>query len=150
MGRIGLLIAALVWLASGAALAETWQKDIVLQVNALRTARGLSPLAWNDRLGNAADAHALDLYRAGRLSHEGRDGSTMVQRLERIDYPDRAAAENLALCDCDAAGVVGRWMDSADHRRNLLNPNVREMGAGVMDDPEHRGRVLWVLLLGAS
>lgn len=149
MRRIGLLVAALLWLADGAALADTWQADIVARVNAVRAAHGLAPLTWNRRLGAAADAHALDLYRAGRLSHEGRDGATMAERLRDVGYAYRAAAENLALCDCDAAEVVRRWMTSDGHRRNLLNPDLREMGAGVMDDPDKKGRVLWVLNLGA-
>jgi uncharacterized protein YkwD len=125
-----------------------WQADILLQVNAARAAAGLPALIWNNRLASAAAAHAADLQTCGRLSHDGCDGSDVVQRLQRVAYRYRAGAENIALCVCDAAGVVQLWLNSEGHRRNLLHAGVTELGADTRIDTGDARRALWVLVLG--
>lgn len=125
-----------------------WRAEILHHVNVAREGAGLAPLTWNGRLADAATRHAADLQSCGKLSHEGCDGSALPQRLDRAAYRYRAAAENLALCACDAAGVVRLWLDSEGHRRNLLNPDITEIGADTRVDNIDPRRALWVLVLG--
>jgi uncharacterized protein YkwD len=125
-----------------------WQAEIIFQINSVRAGHGLAPLQWSDRLGAAAASHAADLQRCGRLAHEGCNGSSLPQRLDRAGYRLRRAAENLALCACDAAGVVRLWLDSDGHRRNLLDPDVTEMGVETRVDSGDLRRALWVLVVG--
>lgn len=127
-----------------------WQANLLRVVNAARADARLPPLAWNTRLAAAAAQHAADLQRCGKLAHEGCDGSDLPQRLARASYQYRAAAENLALCACDADGAVSLWLGSEGHRRNLLNPNVTELGADTRIDTGDPRRTLWVLVLGRS
>ncbi|WP_300301597.1 CAP domain-containing protein [Ferrovibrio sp.] len=131
-----------------AAMDPVWQSELLHAVNTARAAHGLAPLAWNGRLARAAAAHAADLQSCGRIAHEGCDGSDLARRLNRIGYGFRMAAENLAVCACDADGVVRLWLGSDGHRRNLLNPNVTELGADTRADPTDLRRALWVLVLG--
>lgn len=130
------------------AMDAIWQSDILFQVNAARTAHGLAPLQWNARLADAAAAHAADLQRCGKLAHDGCDGNQLPQRATRAGYAFRRISENLALCPCDAAAVVPLWLNSEGHRRNLLDPNVTEMGADTRLDNADLRRQQWVLVMG--
>ncbi|MFN4310579.1 MAG: CAP domain-containing protein [Ferrovibrio sp.] len=148
-----LLFCALLALApyfcrNAAAMESEWRSEILHHVNLARGGAGLAPLGWSGRLAQAAASHAVDLQRCGKLAHEGCDGSGLPQRLDRAAYRYRAAAENLALCACDAEGVVRLWLDSEGHRRNLLNPAVTELGADTRVDTGDPRRALWVLVLG--
>ncbi len=125
-----------------------WQSDILFQVNAARAAHGLPPLHWNARLAEAAAMHAADLQRCGKLAHDGCDGSDLRQRAARAGYAFRRISENLALCPCDAAAVVPLWLASEGHRRNLLDPNVTEMGVDTRIDAADLRRQQWVLVMG--
>lgn len=132
-----------------AAMTEAiWQADILFHVNAARATHGLAPLQWNTRLATAAAAHAADLQTCGTLAHDGCDGSALPQRVTRAGYAFRRISENLALCPCDAASVVQLWMTSDGHRRNLLDPNVSEMGADTRADAADLRRQQWVLVMG--
>lgn len=151
--RLALTILLLLTLQGGNAVAQgiaDWQSELLHAVNTARATHGLAPLAWSGRLAGAAAAHAADLQSCGRIAHEGCDGSDLARRLNRIGYGFRMAAENLAVCACDADGVVRLWLGSDGHRRNLLNPNVTEIGADTRADPTDLRRALWVLVLGRS
>lgn len=125
-----------------------WQADILFQVNAARATHGLAPLRWNARLAEAAAMHAADLQRCRKLAHDGCDGSDLPLRAQRAGYAFRRVSENLALCPCDAANVVQLWLDSDGHRRNLLDPNVSELGADTRADATDLRRQQWVLVMG--
>ncbi|MBS4048695.1 MAG: CAP domain-containing protein [Alphaproteobacteria bacterium] len=131
-----------------AAMDAIWQSDILFHVNAARAAQGLAPLQWNARLAEAATAHAADLQRCAKLAHEGCDGNQLPQRAARAGYAFRRISENLALCPCDAAAVVPLWLNSEGHRRNLLDPNVTELGADTRLDEADLRRQQWVLVMG--
>ena len=131
-----------------AAMESGWQADILFQVNAARAAHGLAPLQWNARLAEAAAAHAADLQTCRKLAHEGCDGSNLPLRAQRAGYAFRRVSENLALCPCDGASVVQAWLHSEGHRRNLLDPNVSEMGADTRADAVDLRRQQWVLVMG--
>ncbi|MFN4274806.1 MAG: CAP domain-containing protein [Ferrovibrio sp.] len=143
-----LLMLAPYFCRNAAAMESEWRAEILHHVNAARAGAGLAPLTWNSRLADAATRHAADLQSCGKLAHDGCDGSNLPQRLDRVAYRYRAAAENLALCACDAAGVVQLWLGSEGHRRNLLNPAVTELGADTRVDITDPRRALWVLVLG--
>lgn len=134
--------------ASAWAMDAIWQSDILFQVNAARAAHNLAPLQWNARLAEAAAAHAADLQGCRKLAHEGCDGNQLPQRAARAGYAFRRISENLALCPCDAATVVPLWLNSEGHRRNLLDPNVTEMGADTRLDQADMRRQQWVLVMG--
>jgi len=131
-----------------AAMESVWQADILFHVNAARAAHNLAPLQWNARLAAAAELHATDLQSCRRLTHEGCDGSDLRLRAQRVGYIFRRLSENLALCPCDAAAVVQAWLNSDGHRRNLLDPNVTEMGADTRADAADLRRQQWVLVMG--
>jgi uncharacterized protein YkwD len=108
-------------------------------LNGERADHGLAPLAPNDKLAAAATAYAQDLVAGSYFSHTGRDGSGLLDRIERTGYlpgdTGWALGENLAW-GTGALSVPGSimraWMNSPGHRENILNPAYREVGIGIV------------------
>ena len=99
------------------------------QLSARRATQGIiRPLIHSPALQAAAQAQADDLDRTVRLGHIGADGSTLTDRLQRAGYNACVSAENVARGTSDIRSTVAQWMDSPDHRANILNPEVTQFG----------------------
>lgn len=122
---------------------------LVKAINAERTSRGLSALTLNDQLSAASQAHSDDMARNNFFSHTGSDGSDAATRIKRTGYVARAWGENIAAGYTDAAAVVAGWMQSEGHRRNILNPDFREIGVGVSTNPQSTYGTYWVNTYGS-
>lgn len=103
---------------------------IVVLVNQHRAAAGLTPVTFSPTLGACAQRYSAVIAAQGGLSHTGPDGSTPGQRLTRCGYRWKHYGENLAGGYYTANEVVTAWMNSAGHRRNIMNPKLREIGLG--------------------
>jgi uncharacterized protein YkwD len=111
---------------------------VVAQINAVRAAQGLGPVAADSRLTAAAMSHNADLGVLGRLSHDG-----FPARMQALGSDYGFVAENLAAGMPNAASVVQAWMQSAPHRANLLQPAVTAVGVARSDG----AKVIWTLIL---
>ena len=108
-------------------------------LNGERADAGLPPLKLNAKLSAAAQAYAADLVKGQYFSHTGRDGSTIRTRLGAVGYLPRnggwAIGENLAWGTgalATPASIMRAWMNSPGHKENILNPEYREIGIGVV------------------
>jgi uncharacterized protein YkwD len=120
--------------ARGVTAADSLERGMLAEVNALRTRHKLPTLRINVRLTAAADAHSLAMARKGFFTHESADGSAFSERVRGF-YRDRgfgywSVGENLLWSspDVDAAGALRMWLASPSHRRNLLKREWREIG----------------------
>ena len=86
----------------------------------------------DSRLHKAARDFSALMAAKNFFDHVSPDGSTFVDRIARTGYPrDKAAAENIAYGYRDAAAVMKGWMNSAGHRRNILNCSLKAIGVGL-------------------
>lgn len=81
------------------------------------------------------------------MSHKGSDGSDMSDRIRKQGYRYRHAGENVAYGQKSAEQVFAAWMKSRGHRKNILNPIVRNMGLYVTRGRD--GRLYWTQVFGA-
>jgi uncharacterized protein YkwD len=107
-------------------------------MNAERTARGLGRLQAEPLLGRVAASYARQMVRGRFLDHTSPGGSTMLARIKTTSYLRDAASwsggENLAWGSGSLAtprAMVRAWMQSADHRANLLDRHFADVGIGV-------------------
>lgn len=130
--------------------------DLLARINHERIARGLIPYALNADLTAAAQAHANDLAKSGKMrspdeGHIGADGSTVFDRVARTSYGayswGRRLGENWARYR-DTATAFSEWMDSTPHRNNILHPLYREVGIGVA--PSSLGGFVYIIDFGAQ
>ena len=110
---------------------ELLEREILELTNKEREKEGLNPLVWNDTLAKTAKAHSMDMVERGFFSHDNPDGKTPFDRMraEGINY--RAAAENIAAGQATPEKAIAEWMNSEGHRRNILNPDLKELGVGL-------------------
>jgi uncharacterized protein YkwD len=114
--------------------------------NAARASARVPVLRANSRLMQAAQLHARQMARLGRLDHvlPRADYPRPEDRLKKARYAWQAWAENVALGQRDPDQVVRSWMKSRPHRANILNREVTEIGVGYARDA--KGQVYWVQL----
>ncbi len=128
---------------------EAVRDELLALVNERRRDRGRGALRPNLLLDAAAQRYADEMLRTGHYGHVGPRGENAMDRARRAGYRPAAIAENLAKGHYSAAEVVAGWMDSRDHRANLLHPQYFEMGAGMAYGEGPDGPVvLWVQLFG--
>jgi uncharacterized protein YkwD len=117
-------------------------------LNEERTSRGLKPLSSNSKLRRAAQTHSLQMVRSRFFDHVSPAGSTLLSRVRRSTTylsgaRNWALGENIAWGCGDyatPAGTVEGWMQSAGHRKNILNRKFRHIGIGVaLGAPEDSG-----------
>jgi uncharacterized protein YkwD len=108
-------------------------------LNAERANAGLTQLTENGRLRAAARAHARDMVKRVYFSHDSPNGSTFVQRISRAHYVAPGyhwtAGENLAWGGGGLGTprvIVREWMNSDEHRANILRAKFREVGIGIV------------------
>jgi uncharacterized protein YkwD len=104
-------------------------EKVVEAHNAERARRKLPPLSVSPELEAAAMAHALDMADRRKMAHKGADGSSPFDRMKREGYAFRAAGENVAYGFDDVESVMGGWMRSPGHKRNILG-QFTEIGVG--------------------
>ena len=124
--------------------AQALVNEMAGQLNATRTASGLPALRYNRQLSEAAITHACDMVRHGFFAHRGTDGTNSHQRVLRAGFNSCLTAENLSWGYDQSSQIVGGWLQSAGHRRNMLNGDAREFGIGVIDSPRGPYTVLVV------
>ena len=121
-------------------------------VNQERLKAGLNPLEWNDQLASAAKSYANEMASNNFFAHNAPDGSTPVSRAQKAGYAAYGwgglyVGENLARGFNTAESVNQAWMNSPDHRANLLLPKYREIGIGVAVAPD--GTKYWAQEFGS-
>lgn len=106
------------------------------------------PVVWNDKLGQAALQHCLDMSQKGFLSHTGSDGSNPGERLSRAGYRWSSCGENVGQGFRNPEDAVKLWLKSEMHCKNIMNPKFEEAGAAF--SKSGNGRSYWTLVLGNS
>lgn len=121
----------------GAGLAEMRARALEL-VNADRAEHGLPALAAGAALDAAAMAHAEDMLARNYYAHQSPEGESVVDRfVEAGGSRWELVAENLSQCTGCAPGleVVENlqqgWMDSPEHRENILAEGLERFGFGL-------------------
>jgi uncharacterized protein YkwD len=108
-------------------------------MNAMRANAGLPALVQQDQLAQASVGHSQDMVSQKYFAHDSLDGRDVVARLTNAGYipksGDWVVGENLAWGSGVLAtpkSLVNAWMNSPPHRENLLAPDYREVGMGVV------------------
>ena len=129
---------------------EAWDLDTaVAELNAYRAEHGLTPVTLNPQLIKASEVHAADLAQAGIASHEGTDGSSHGDRVQRQGYYFTVAAENVATGQKSWPQVFQAWKDSPGHNKNLLLPDATEFGVALVYEPTTLYTTYWAMLMAA-
>ena len=112
--------------------AARMRRAIVACANRNRRDAGLDPLRVAGVLTRAAQFHAGNMARHDFFAHRDHRGRNFVQRVAKFDRDREFAprSENIAAGGVSIDRICAGWMQSAGHRRNILDPGVKWIGAG--------------------
>lgn len=152
---LGLVVGLLVFAIGVPASAQgnNVQEAVVKEVNAFRAQAGRPPLRLDARLSQAAMLHSRDMLQWNQMSHRGSDGSDPGLRISRAGYRWRGYRENVGAGYLDVRQAVAGWINSPEHRANLLADDVSQVGVGYAFGPGMMSgnvpRHFWTLVLAA-
>jgi len=137
----GLLVNSL-W-SSGAVLGSTTNSSpayLLEKTNENRASASKAALSLDSQLNAAAQSKAEDMVNKDYWAHDSPDGKTPWTFITASGYPYKTAGENLAYGFKDASGVISGWMNSTEHRDNILNPDYKDVGFGIASSPNFQGK----------
>ncbi|GGO57290.1 hypothetical protein GCM10011315_24120 [Roseovarius pacificus] len=115
-------------------------------VNALRQAAGRPPVQLNSRLNAAAATHSRDMSIQNRPWHFGSDGSSPIDRVNRVGYEGSLVGENISETYETELETLAAWMDKPSTRDVILSPQAKDMGFSWLQ--ENNGKIWWTLVMG--
>ena len=110
------------------------ETGVLDQLNAIRIQNNLVPLKLSPGLTASADAHTQEMAATGYFAHASLDGTAFWQRINHwypaSSYSYWSVGENLLWSspDVDPSSALALWMDSPEHRANILDPTWRDIG----------------------
>lgn len=111
-----------------------WEKDIHQKVNAERLRRRLAPLQWDDAVCSASRSHSTNMAKRAFFSHKDPVRGGLQKRVDRQKLEYSTCGENLFRLDFRpdlSDAVVKGWMNSPNHRKNILAPEFKVTGIGI-------------------
>lgn len=106
--------------------------QLIHLTNQSRQANGLSPLKINNQLNQAAYLKAQDILEKNYFAHTSPQGINPWYWFKQAGYNYRYAGENLAIDFVSAEALYKAWMNSSNHRANILNTSYKEIGIAVI------------------
>ena len=106
---------------------ENAAREIFRLTNQDRMRHGLAPLRWDAGLEQSAEAHMQWMLRARELRHQYAGEAPLVERVRQAGVHYSEVAENLAAGFSPESVEVG-WMHSPEHRRNILDAGLTDVG----------------------
>ena len=100
-------------------------------VNRERRRAGCDDVTVDRRLIVAADGHAADMARRGYFAHADPDGDRAGERVRDAGYSWSRFGENIARGQNSVYEVVDDWMNSPEHRANILDCRLHQVGLGL-------------------
>jgi uncharacterized protein YkwD len=128
------------------------EAELLARINDLRRRAGLPSLAPNPLLDRISQKHAEDLLRRSYHGHGTPEGLGPSDRARADGYLP-GIGENIVEQRYSVQEALDAWLESPPHRRNLFDPDIREVGLGLAlgggyDAAPGGYRVVWVQSLG--
>ncbi|HLJ11371.1 MAG TPA: CAP domain-containing protein [Planctomycetaceae bacterium] len=129
-------------------------KQIVEQTNQFREHEKLGRIATNPSLERSAQFFADFMARTSHYGHKA-NGATPADRAKKFGYEYCIVAENIAYAYSSKGFTteelenefVDGWKASPGHRKNMLDPDVTDIGVAVAQGPEN-GYIFAVQMFG--
>ena len=121
------------------------------QTNQARAEVGQLPLKLDNKLVKAAYLKAQDMFDKQYWAHVSPDGTQPWKWFGDVGYNYDMAGENLAKNFTTTDSVMTAWMNSPEHKANILENSYQDVGFAVMDgDLNGKPTSLVVALYGLS
>jgi uncharacterized protein YkwD len=106
----------------------------------------LARIELDARLTAAAATHARDMAVQNRPWHFGSDGSSPIDRVQRVGYDGRLLGENISETYETELETLAAWMEDPTTRRIIVDPDAAKLGFAWHQ--EANGKIWWTLITG--
>lgn len=111
------------------------ERQILDLVNVIRHRNNLPRLRWNEQAAHVARQHSREMKEKQFFDHVSvTTGWDPFERLRRAGLAYHQAGENIAAGFADAIEAHESWMNSLDHRKNVLEKAFTDLGVGVVGE----------------
>ena len=107
-----------------------YENEVIRLVNEIRTQNGLKKLTADWELSRVARYKSEDMKRNNYFSHTSPTYGSPFDMIKSFGLSYRTAGENIAKGQTTPKAVVNGWMNSAGHRKNILNSAYTKIGVG--------------------
>lgn len=107
--------------------------SLLYQTNLVRSQANKAPLKLNAKLNKAAYLKAQDMFGKQYWAHNAPDGTHPWRWFGDVGYNYNEAGENLAKNFSTTSAVMTAWMNSPEHKDNVLKYDYQDVGFAVMD-----------------
>ena len=122
------------------------QFNLLDGMNSLRQVSSLAPVELSAELNAAAATHSRDMAIQNRPWHFGSDGSSPIDRLQRVGYTGQLLGEAISETYESELETLAAWVEDPDTRGVILNPDARDIGISWFQEPN--GKIWWTLVTG--
>lgn len=112
--------------------------SLLSDTNSQRADNSEGALNLNAQLNQAAQAKANDMAARNYWSHNTPDGQTPWTFITAAGYGYQTAGENLAYGFATANDTLIGWMNSPEHRANILNTTYVDVGFGIANIADYQ------------
>lgn len=112
---------------------------LLAETNGERTTHHQPALQLNQQLAAAAQAKANDMAKRNYWSHVTPDGKQPWTFIAASGYQYEAAGENLAYGFGTSEQITTAWMNSAEHRANILDADYQDVGFATANIADYQG-----------
>ena len=106
--------------------------SLLAQTNQSRVQAGETPLKLNDKLDQAAYLKAQDMFAKQYWAHNAPDGTEPWKWLGDVGYNYNEAGENLAKNFTSTGAIMTAWLNSPEHKANILKSDYQDVGFAVV------------------
>jgi uncharacterized protein YkwD len=140
-------VTAFAWGAN--AFSSSSEQQLFQLTNQARAAAGRKALHWDSQLASFARARAKDMIVRDYFSHQiPPDGHTVFDVMSNAGYCYNLAGENIGWNnypdDSATDEIQTMFMNSPDHRANILGPAWDSIGIGAYKGPD--GKKMWAVV----
>ena len=111
------------------------EQQIHDQINTIRIQNGQKALVYNEQISNMAREHSKDMALNNYFDHTSLDGKTFQDRVFASRIACYPAGENIEINYKSESNlldsIIQTWLDSPEHKQNILYPFYTSEGIGV-------------------
>ena len=124
---------------------SAWEQEVIDLTNEERKKEKLNPLKPAPLLFASARKHSANMAKQDKLEHV-LDDKTPKDRIVAEGYKYARISENIAKGQKSPKQVLESWMNSEGHRKNILTPELTEIGVGI--EKNANGQIFWTQNFG--
>ena len=124
----------------------TDESQLISLINEERKKNNIPELNIDKELQNVARLKAKDLVDNNYFSHISPNFGTPFEMLKSNNINYKTASENIA-GNSSIEGAISSWMNSEDHKKNILSNNYNYTGIAVVDSIAY-GKIIVELFIG--